>query len=168
MNSECCLYDRSFSKTLEFLVFPLMVTGRLELEIRRPLCMKWKLQKRLLQNFWVLSHEEKHHVQHARFNARTKRFLKQNVRVLNKVLSAADEQNGHGLDAISGDQSCNVREIYLRRYNCFFSIIKVGVFSCTECNILAEQRLIQGGVKPLPKDCPADSEIWRKGVADRL
>ena len=21
---------------------------------------------------------------------------------------------------------------------------------------------------PLPKDCPADSEIWRKGVADRL
>ena len=24
-----------------------------------------------------------------------------------------------------------------------------------------------GGLTP-PKDCPADSEIWRKGVADRL
>ena len=25
-----------------------------------------------------------------------------------------------------------------------------------------------GGLTPPPKDCPVDSEIWRKGVADRL
>ena len=35
---------------------------------------------------------------------------------------------------------------------------------------MKQGRILGGGLGglPLPKDYPADSEIWRKGVADRL